>query len=151
MEPAVIKGPFKKELRSLLSLVIFSWWERYSTGIRYPREIFLWDSIEGQQSVCVCVDEGNNYCTTAGLKPFWLFHLSCHFSSSAPCPNRHLRGGGVASLLQQEQNRGAVTNCEVLLLSRASGRHHQSRPVVCRWYAPAEYFMDYCHFHKSWG
>lgn len=58
------------------------------------------------------------------------------FSSTAPCPNGHLRGGGAAPLLQQEQNRGAVTNREVLLLSGTSGRDHQSRPVVCRWYAP---------------
>lgn len=83
-----------------------------------------------------------------------------HFPSSPPCSNWHLRGGGVAPLLQQEQNWGAVANCEVLLLSRTSGRHHQSCPIVRRWYVPVtEYFIGSVHLfffadtpsHRFWG
>lgn len=86
-----------------------------------------------------------------------------HFPSSPPCSNWHLRGGGVAPLLQQEQNWGAVANCEVLLLSRTSGRHHQSCPIVRRWYVPVtQYFIGSVHLffffffadtpsHRFWG
>lgn len=120
---------------------------------RDPTEIFLWDSIQGRQCVCVCVCVYIREITISPPKKTKSSLISpsfCCFSSSSPRPNRHLRGGGVASLLQQEQNRGAVTDREVLLLPGPSGRHHQSRPVLCRWYAPAEYFMGLFFFSSRW-
>lgn len=71
------------------------------------------------------------------------FPSSFNLPSAASCPNRHLRSGGTASLLQQEQNRGAVANSQVLLLSGAGGRHHQSGPILRRRYASAKYSSSF--------
>lgn len=93
-------------------------------------------------------EEDNNHSPAAGLDIHWLLNFfSCHPSSSAACTDRNLRGGRSASLLQQEQNRGAVTDCQVLLLSGTSGRHHQSRPLVCRWYVPTSEQLPGFYYH----
>jgi len=48
----------------------------------------------------------------------------------------HLRGGGAAPLLQQEQDRGTLANRQVLLLPRPGGGDHQGRPLLRGWYVP---------------
>ncbi|KAG7269654.1 hypothetical protein CRUP_019043, partial [Coryphaenoides rupestris] len=42
----------------------------------------------------------------------------------------HLRGGGAAPLLQQEQDRGTLADRQVLLLPRPGGGNDQGRPVL---------------------
>lgn len=63
------------------------------------------------------------------------FLTSVYVCVSSSCEGRNLWGNCCTPLLQQEQDRREIPDCQMLLLPWTGGRNNKSRSILCRRYA----------------
>lgn len=86
-----------------------------------------------------CVNVGLNTCVKCLiLRVLCTIRCVCVSLSlfHSACEGRDVWGDRCPSLLQQEQDRGEISNCQMFLLPWTGCWHHPGHALLCWWYVP---------------